>query len=82
MELVIGLAALAVLIGVFYYSGKLKGLDANKDGKVDIKDAKVVAKAVEAKVEVAAARAKTTGKRVANKIKAARTAKPKSKPKA
>lgn len=44
---------------------KLFGLaDANKDGKVDAKDAKVVAAKVEAKVEAAAAKAKTESKQI------------------
>lgn len=46
--------------------------DVNKDGRVDSKDAKVVAEAVTAKAEVAAAKVKKQAAAGAAKVKIAR----------
>ena len=54
MEIIIALIAIVVL-GAVWYANRDTGLDANKDGKVDLKDAGVVleqtAKVVVAEVE-------------------------------
>ena len=48
MEILIGLLAVAVLGGIWYFN-RNKGFDANQDGKVDLKDVKpVVENTVEA----------------------------------
>jgi hypothetical protein len=46
--------------------------DANKDGKVDVQDAKVVAESVKAQVKTTAARTKTAVKKPAVRAKAVR----------
>ncbi len=46
--------------------------DVNKDGKVDVKDAKVAVTAVKATAKTAAARVKTTAQKAAVKAKTAR----------
>ena len=62
---------------------KLFGLaDANKDGRVDAADAKVVAEKVGAKVEAASAKIKTEAAKTVAKTKIARARKSKSTPKA
>jgi hypothetical protein len=53
MEIIIGLLAIAVLAGIWYFN-RGTGFDANKDGKVDLKDVKpAVETAVEAVKEAA-----------------------------
>lgn len=49
--------------------------DVNKDGRVDVKDAKIAAEAVAAKVEVAAGKIKSQAKNSAAKVKIARAKK-------
>ena len=63
---------------MFAFLKKLFGkADANKDGRVDAKDAKIVAEKVGAKVEAAAGKIKAEAKAGAAKVKIARTRKPK-----
>ena len=54
--------------------------DVNKDGRVDSKDAKVVAQKAEAKVGAAAAKAKEVVKKTTAKAKTTRTKKAAAKP--
>ena len=64
---------------MFAFLKKLFGrADVNQDGKVDAKDAKVVAEKVGAKVEAAATKIKAEAKAGAAKVKIARAKKSKS----
>lgn len=68
---------------MFGFLKKLFGrADVNKDGKVDTQDVKVVAEAVAAKVETAAAQIKKQARSGAAKTKIARARKTKATPKA
>lgn len=89
--LLVGLLAVAVLAGIWYFN-RNTGFDANKDGKVDLKDVKpVVENTVEAVKEAAdvnkdgkvnLADAKETVEKVAKKAsKPKAAAKPKAKAK-
>ena len=63
---------------MFAFLKKLFGkADANKDGRVDAKDAKIVAEKVGAKVEAAATKIKAEAKAGAAKVKIARARKTK-----
>lgn len=80
MEIVI-IALVIVVIGatIFYWNQKNNGLDVNKDGQTDAKDAIVVAEAVAAKVEAATTKIKKQAKAGAAKVKIARAKKAKTK---
>lgn len=73
METIVIIVALVIIAGIIYYNRSSKGLDVNKDGKINVQDVKVAVKtaAVKAKADVgnaklavkkAAAKAKTTRK--------------------
>jgi len=86
MEIVIILAAIFVVAAIWYYN-KGSGLDVNKDGKVDIKDAesaiKATVKGLETQTKVVKEKAKATAKKTTAKVKEAvkkpRGRKPKAK---
>lgn len=76
MEIIIAIVIIAV--GAIWYFNRDKGLDVNKDGKVDVKDLEVAventvaavkeeAKEVKAAVKKTATKAKTTVKKAATK---------------
>jgi hypothetical protein len=74
MEIIIGLIVV-VLVGFLIYANReSRNLDINKDGKVDLQDAKV---AVENTVEVVKETVKKTKARAAAEIKKPRGRKPK-----
>ena len=80
MEILVIIGLVIVAAAMFYMSSKnpskptsdiLPILDANKDGKVDIKDAVAAAEVVVEKTKKTAAKAKTVAKATAAKAKTA-----------
>lgn len=74
MEIILGLIAVVVIAFLIYVNRESRSLDINKDGKVDLEDAKV---AVENTVEVVKETVKKTKARAAAEIKKPRGRKPK-----
>jgi hypothetical protein len=53
MEIVFGVIIAVIVIALIYFNRESKGLDINKDGKVDIQDAQEAVKNVKTGVEKA-----------------------------
>lgn len=64
VELIFGLIIAIIVIAMVFYNASSSGLDVNKDGKVDLEDAKKAVEntvaGVEETVKKAAVKAKTT----------------------
>lgn len=75
METIVIIVALVVIAAVIYYNRSSKGLDVNKDGKVDVQDVKVAVKTAAVKAKADVGNAKLAVKKAAVKAKAAKTKK-------
>lgn len=75
METIVIIVALVVIAAVIYYNRGSKGLDVNKDGKVDVQDVKVAVKTAAVKAKADVGNAKLAVKKAAVKAKAAKAKK-------